>query len=323
MTRPLFLLSLPRAGSTLLQRMLMASGEVATLGEPSLLLRFLGNDEIMTRRAPYWDYLVSQAMDDMRQASPGFDARYREGVRQLALGVYDELAAGKPWFLDKTPRYSLIADEIGRTFPDARFIILWRHPLAVASSMCDTFCRGAWEVDDYAIDLHRGLDSLLGFAATHPDRIAEVRYEDLVSNPVAEMEKLECYLGLSGLAAHARQPALTAGGSLGDPTGVVKYQGVSEQSREAWRSAYDNWGRRRWARRYFSNPERRASLAKLGYHLPPEMASTPWWQGSLVQGWRDWKSTIGTPKRLRQGPRWQSRFVEKFHAKNGFPIGFQ
>lgn len=121
MTRPVFLLSLPRAGSTLLQRLLLMSGKCATLGEPSLLLRFLGEGPAMTRKATYWESLVETAAADMRRAWPGYDAAYRAGVRDLMLGIYDGLADGKEWFLDKTPRYTLIAEEILATFPDAKF----------------------------------------------------------------------------------------------------------------------------------------------------------------------------------------------------------
>ncbi|RYD54446.1 MAG: sulfotransferase [Verrucomicrobiaceae bacterium] len=143
MTRPVFLLSLPRAGSTLLQRLLLMSGKCATLGEPSLLLRFLGEDVAMTRRATYWESLVETATADMRKAWDGYDEAYRKGVRELMLGIYDGLAEGREWFLDKTPRYTLIGEEILATFPDAKFIVLWRHPLAVAASVSSTFRKSA------------------------------------------------------------------------------------------------------------------------------------------------------------------------------------
>ena len=37
------------------------SGKCATLGEPSLLLRFLGDGPALTRKATYWESLVETA----------------------------------------------------------------------------------------------------------------------------------------------------------------------------------------------------------------------------------------------------------------------
>ena len=176
MTRPVFLLSLPRAGSTLLQRLLLMSGKCATLGEPSLLLRFLGEGPAMTRKATYWESLVETATADMRKAWGGYDEAYRKGVRDLMQGIYDGLAEGKEWFIDKTPRYTLIAEEILATFPDAKFIVLWRHPLAVAASVSSTFRKGRWCPDEFGIDLHEGQARLQEFCRRHGERVFQIKY---------------------------------------------------------------------------------------------------------------------------------------------------
>jgi len=70
MTQPIFILSLPRSGSTLLQRLLLASEQCATLGEPSLLLRLLGDHTRIARYTSYRDNNVEVSMHDM-QPLPG------------------------------------------------------------------------------------------------------------------------------------------------------------------------------------------------------------------------------------------------------------
>lgn len=321
--RPIFLLSLPRAGSTLLQRLLLASGRCATLGEPSLLLRFLGEGDVMTRKATYWESLVDTAVTDIRASWSGYDEAYRTGVRNLMLPIYEGLAGGKEWFLDKTPRYTLIAEELIRTFPDAKFIVLWRHPLAVAASIASTFRKDRWCPDEFAIDLHEGLDRLHRFSRDHADRICQVRYEDLVSEPEAELARVGAYLGWDGLAEVAgRELVPSAGGTLGDPTGVKKYQKVSSASREAWKGKLGNWYRRGWAKRYLSG-DRAEWLRDLGYELPADLAVQSWLAGNPLAGVTDWLTArIRIRRRLRQ-PTWLPRFARKFRREHGYEVSFR
>ena len=200
MTRPVFLLSLPRAGSTLLQRLLLMTGRCSTLGEPSLLLRFLGEGPAMSRRATYWESLVETSTADIRKTWPEFDGAYRTGVRDLMQRIYDGLAEGKEFFIDKTPRYSLIAGEILATFPEAKFIVLWRHPLAVAASISSTFRKGRWCPDEFGIDLHEGQRRLQEFCKQHGEAVFQLRYEDLVTEPGKELARLGSFLGIENLA---------------------------------------------------------------------------------------------------------------------------
>jgi len=323
MARPVFLLSLPRSGSTLLQRLLLADGRCATLGEPSLLLRLLGGDEVVLRRATYWESVVAAAEADIRAAWDGFDAAWRAGVRDLMGRVYDGLAGEKDWFLDKTPRYTLIAEELFQTFPGAKFVVLWRHPLAVAASICSTFRQGRWCPDEFGIDLHEGLERLRAFCAAHAADICEVRYEDLVSDPARELTRVGAYLGWDGLAAVAtRELVGSTGGRLGDPTGVKKYTRVSADSREAWRTQFDNWYRRGWARRYLAGP-RAAWLRERGYELPPEIATAPWWQGNFWGGCLDWLTARWRIRRRLRRPTWLPRLARRFRRDKGFEVSFR
>ena len=321
MTRPVFLLSLPRAGSTLLQRLLLMSGKCATLGEPSLLLRFLGEDVAMTRKATYWESLVETATADMRKAWDGYDEAYRKGVRELMLGIYDGLAGGKEWFLDKTPRYTLIAEEILATFPDAKFIVLWRHPLAVAASLSSTFRKGRWCPDEFGIDLHEGQQRLQDFCEKHGERVFQIKYEDLVTDPAAELTRLGAYLNWENLAAVLEEDLVTStGGTLGDPTGVKRYNKISPDSRDAWKAELSNWYRRSWARRYVAGA-RAMQMEKLGYELPDGIArggSLGLWAGIV-----DWFTAHRRISRRLRRPTWLPRFLKKFRKERGYEVSFR
>lgn len=321
MTRPVFLLSLPRAGSTLLQRLLLMSGQCATLGEPSLLLRFLGEDIAMTRKATYWESLVETAAADMRQAWNGYDEAYRHGVRDLMLRIYDGLAGGKEWFLDKTPRYSLIAEEILASFPDAKFIVLWRHPLGVAASVASTFRKGRWCPDEFGIDLYEGQRRLQEFCERHGDQVCQVKYEDLVTHPEAELARIGEYLGWENLSAVLEEDLVTStGGTLGDPTGVKRYSKISSGSRDAWQRELTNWYRRAWARRYMSG-DRALRMKALGYELPDGIAHGG--RLGLWAGLTDWVSARWRISRRLRRPTWVPRFLRKFRREHGYEVSFR
>ncbi len=321
MTRPVFLLSLPRAGSTLLQRLLLMSGKCATLGEPSLLLRFLGEGPAMTRKATYWESLVETATVDMRKAWSGYDDTYRKGVRDLMQGIYEGLADGKEWFIDKTPRYSLIAEEIFATFPDAKFIVLWRHPLAVAASVSSTFRKGRWCPDEFGIDLHEGQERLQAFCEKHGGSVFQIKYEDLVTDPATELKRLGDYLGWENLSTVLDQDLVTStGGTLGDPTGVKRYTKISPASRDAWKAELSNWYRRAWARNYVSGT-RAQRMKELGYDLPNDVANRgPF---GLFAGLCDWFTARRRIHRRLRRPTWLPRFARKFRNQNDYEVSFR
>lgn len=319
MSKLIFILSLPRSGSTLLQRLLLGSGHCASLGEPSMLLRFLGDGPASTRRSTYWEFLVDSAQADMREHWAEFDQVYREGVRKLMMPIYEGLAGGKEWFIDKTPRYSLIAEDIMRCFPEAKFIVLWRHPLAVAASMTEG--RGFWFPEEYSIDLYEGLTRLDAFSQLHKGHICDIRYEDLVADPVAELARIGAYLGWDQLERVLSGPlAGTAGGSLGDTTGVKKYNQLSAGSKDSWVAKYNNWYRCRWAHKYCSGTERAAILKRHGYDFPEALSGK---MTGLFSGLTDCVRSTNRTARRHSRPVWLKRFNKDYRKCHGYDVAFR
>ena len=319
MAKPIFILSLPRSGSTLLQRLLLDYGNCATLGEFSLLLRFLGDGPASTRKATYWEFLVDLAKDDMRAQWPGFDDAYYSGVRDLMLRIYSGLSNGKEWFIDKTPRYSLIADEIIKVFPDAKFIVLWRHPLAIASSM--TAQKGYWYPDEFSIDMYEGLARLGAFTEKYKNKICEIRYEDLIDYPERELERLSLYLEWKDLGkVLERNLGKAAGGSLGDRTGVKKYKSLSSGSKNSWIESYNNWYRRYWAHRYCSNWKVSHVMQRYDYKYPEQLDILP---VGFFSGLKDSLLSIKRTVRRHRNPVWLKRFQKKYRKINGYEVSFR
>lgn len=320
MTQPIFIFSLPRSGSTLLQRLLMTNPQVASLGEPSLLLRLLGNDELSARRSVYWEFLVDMAVDDMRSHWNGYDECYRNGVRRMMLDIYQGLAGGKPFFIDKTPRYTLIAEEIRKTFPEAKCIVLWRHPLAVAASMSAGSGKSRWFPEDHAVDLQQGLLRLDAFTRKHKDDICVVRYGDLVTEPARELERIGSYLGWPDLPKALEEPLPEDnGGSLGDTTGVKKFKTISAESLHAWEKSYHNFYRRNWAKRYCSG-ERLEVMKSHGYALPESITNG---SGGIISGILDATHAMLRRRRRITHPRWVARQHQDYLRDFGFDVSWR
>ncbi len=264
MTTPVFLLSLPRAGSTLVQRVLAAHPDVATASEPWLLLPAFYARRRLGIRGEYGHNPLHQGIADFVAGLPEGEAGYRAAVARFADDLYGQSARGARWFLDKTPRYYLIADELFAAFPQARFIFLWRQPLAVAASIVESFCGGRMRFGDYALDLQRGPVALARAAAAHGGRAISVQYERLIRPDLDEWRRIFSHLDLAfdpGLLD--RFAAVRLQGQLGDQIGVNRYGGLSAEPIDKWRRTFAGWPRRGWCLRYLRSID--AEVRAMGY----------------------------------------------------------
>jgi hypothetical protein len=279
---PVFVLSAPRSGSTLVQRVLSVHPDVATASEPWLLLPLLAPLQARFPPGGRWHAQLAPALHDFAATLPGGAGAYRAAMRDAALRLYRDAAGPGPrFFLDKTPPYALLADELLATFPDARVLILWRNPLAVVASIVETFCGGRWRPDDYAVSLFDGLDALVSAARRHRERVVTVRFEQLVGGDPDAWRATADALGIpfddGALDTFA---GVRLDGRLGDPTGTRAYDALSRAPLEKWRATLAPPLRRAWCRRYLRwiGAER---LATMGYDLADlltqldELAASP------------------------------------------------
>lgn len=96
---------------------------------------------------------------------------------------------------DKSPLNSLYSREIFRTFPDAKFVHLVRDYRANLASMSkhDVFSPSKTVM---LMQWKKSLRQINKLAARHPERFLQVRYEDLVTDPVCTYEKICDFLQL-------------------------------------------------------------------------------------------------------------------------------
>ncbi len=252
--KPIFIFSLPRSGSTLLQRILATSSAITTASEPWILLPLLHMRNENSTFAEYGHRAAASAINDFIGLLPNGEDDFAHEIRELTLRLYKLAACKNPasvYFLDKTPRYHLICEQIIEIFPDAKFIFLWRNPLSVVASIIDTFGRGSWQLYDYKIDLFNGLESLISCHEKHKDKALSVNFETLVATPEDELSRLLQFLALPDDAFDiANLTAVKLNGRMGDPTGPEHYETISHVPIEKWSKTLCNPIRKRWTRNY-------------------------------------------------------------------------
>ncbi|ACY13415.1 type I polyketide synthase [Haliangium ochraceum] len=251
---PVFVLSAPRSGSTLLRVML--AGHSRLFAPPELHL-LVAADLAAWRDSPrHLDEGLLEALVQLGQGTP-------EDVRALidqwvaeGLSIADtyrrlmDLCAPLA-LVDKSPSSVMDRDalmRVAREFPDARFVWLVRHPLAVVESMIrrrihavvgavedpQTFAEQTWcQSVDNALALRDEVGA---------ERFVTLRYEALVRDPAAAMAHLCDALGLAYEDALLRPyegERMTDGlhdGSLsiGDP-GFKERRDIEPTLADAWR----------------------------------------------------------------------------------------
>jgi carbamoyltransferase len=212
-----FIISQPRTGSTLLQKILATHPDVHTVSEPWIALHPLFALRDSGISAPYDAALARHALSEFLHSFPDGEEIYWNSQRRMLTTLYNAAleASGKRIFLDKTPRYYFVIPELRRLFPKAKFIFLIRNPAAVLSSILE-----AWVQSEDIARLRPLRDDLLlapkllleGIRDSVPGSIV-VRYEDLVSAP----ERV-----VSGLCGHL--------GIEFDPS-IIQYGATPEQER--------------------------------------------------------------------------------------------
>jgi Sulfotransferase family len=271
--QPLFVFSITRSGSTLLQRVLGSYEEIATVSEPWVVFPHVYAQRKQGIWAEYTHYLMVDAIEDFTHQLPGGRAEYRDEVRRHILRLYDRAARkqGVRYFLDKTPPYFLIVEEVMDLFPEGRFIFLWRNPLSVAASLIE-WDGGRWDPARYGENLFLGPARLVAAYSRNRESVCAVRYEDLLTGGEAHWRRIADYLGVAFQPESlSRFSSVALTGRMGDPTGVKRYDALSTEPLTKWRQRLNTPVRKAWFTRLLRwiGPER---LATMGYELDELLA---------------------------------------------------
>ena len=186
---PIFILGLPRSGSTLVEQILASHSKVEgtrELPDISLLGRKL--TKIKPPGIKYPDAVKHMTDEEMTEFGEDYlktSMRYR---------------TDRPYFIDKMPNNFAHIGFIKTILPNAKIINAKRHPLdSCVSSFKQLFYKGqSWsydlfEIGEYYLEYIRLMNH---WHEIYPGDIYDISYESLIENQEEETKKLIDYCGL-------------------------------------------------------------------------------------------------------------------------------
>ncbi len=182
-TAPIFILGLPRSGSTLIEQILASHSAVeGTMELPDIGLIAAGLD-------PYPEVLAD--LDGARLTALG--EGYIDTTR-----IHRKL--GRPVFIDKMPNNFMHIGLIQLILPNARIIDARRHPLgACFSAFKQHFAQGqsfSYDLADLGRYYRDYVDLMAHMDVALPGRVCRLIYEDLVEDTEGQVRRLLDYCGL-------------------------------------------------------------------------------------------------------------------------------
>ncbi len=182
---PIFIVGLPRAGSTLLEQILASHSMVegtAELPDIIAISRKLGGRK---RDSPDTEY--PEILADL---SP--EKRHELGQSYLTSTQLQR--AGKPFFVDKMPNNFLHIGLIHLILPNAKVIDARRHPMAGCfSAYKQLFAQGqsfTYTLSDLGRYYRDYLNVMEHWNKVLPGRVLRVQYEEVVASPEVQIRRL-------------------------------------------------------------------------------------------------------------------------------------
>jgi predicted Zn-dependent protease len=189
---PIFIVGLPRAGSTLVEQILASHPRVeGTMELPDLLglVRELGARTRRSEASRYPEVLVDLGAGELR----ALGERYLDQTRI-------QRKAGAPCFIDKMPNNWAHVGLIHLILPNARIIDARRHPLSCCfSGFKQHFARGqgfTYSLEDLGHYYRDYVRLMAHIDAVLPGRVHRVIYERMVEDTEGEVRRLLAYCGL-------------------------------------------------------------------------------------------------------------------------------
>ena len=247
---PIFIFSLPRSGSTLLQKIIASSKEVSTSSEPWILLPLLYSQKEEGTLSEYSHTKAVLALNDVKQNFLENSKNFDDTLVNFIMSIYDGLSShNSTYFLDKTPRYYLIIKEISNIFPNAKFIFLFRNPLAQFASKINSHKGRFKTLYSELVDLIKGPKMLTSGYKELQDVSIKINYNELVNDTNSVIKKIENFLDIKiDKLVLNNLSKLEIKGTMGDPELMANRSfKITSTSIGKWKNVFDSPLRRQIA----------------------------------------------------------------------------
>jgi tetratricopeptide (TPR) repeat protein len=209
---PIYVMGLPRSGTTLVEQILGSHSAVCSAGE--------------LQAFPVAAVNAVQRLGGHAVGKHEFVQRIREADPKELGEAYLRLAGWRSdsgsHFVDKQPLNYLYAGVIGRALPNARLIVLAREPIDACYAMYKTLFTNSYPFTYDLIDLARYYVAwhalIRHWQTVLGKRLLTVQYEDLVANQETVTRRILAHCGLpwepACLQFHSRERVVTTASAV-------------------------------------------------------------------------------------------------------------
>ena len=186
---PIFIIGLPRSGSTLLEQILASHSQVEGTHELSDLARVVKEIPVRLKTRQHYPDALS-----------GADAAFFAELGQAYLDRTQKYRSGNPYFTDKNPNNFINVGLAHLALPGAVFINARRHPLdSCLGSFKQLFAKGQAfsydlvDIGEYYLQYERLMEH---WSRILPGKVLDVHYEDVVANVDEQVRRILDHCGL-------------------------------------------------------------------------------------------------------------------------------
>ena len=199
---PIFIVGLPRSGSTLIEQILASHSKVEGTQElpelPRIVLELQGRDP-NPNDPRYPGVLTELTLDDFRKLGERYMAETR-AYRQTAANTRRDPAL-RPFFIDKMPNNFRHLGLLHLMLPNAKVIDARREPLACCfSNFKQLFASGqefTYDLEDIARYYRTYLELMRHWDEVLPGKALRCHYEDLVEDLEGQVRRILDFCGLA------------------------------------------------------------------------------------------------------------------------------
>lgn len=225
---PIFIVGMPRTGTTLVEHILTGNNGVKSVGE--------SNDFTYSMASVIDEHIASHPGAGLTALSAALQADSSEMARRYMRSVKGMLGDADR-YVNKLPINFLYCGLIKKAFPNAKIIHLVRNPMDTCYAVYKTLFNQSYffsydleELADYFAAYRQLMDH---WHALMPDAILDVQYEQLVSDPLTVSKQITDFCGLDwsedlvDVNTSARPSSTASAAQIRDPiytTSVEKWR---------------------------------------------------------------------------------------------------
>ena len=185
---PIFIVGMPRSGTTLTEQIITSHPEVFGADEVDYMTMFIVNGVTVMTKEPYLDGINKVTKEQLEQLSHSYQQRMQK------------IAPEYQYITDKYLSNFLSIGLIKKIMPWSKVIALWRHPMDNALSIYRNYFLAllpfCYDLEDMGRYYHIYREMMNLWDRVLPGFVCHVKYEDLVNNFDSEARRIIDFCGL-------------------------------------------------------------------------------------------------------------------------------